>query len=77
MFKILARGFWEWGFFFGEERAIRRQKAIVNIKIWAGKTAEKGIICMMFLRKNGIYVNFDDIWLTAFLYHHYHCHYKQ
>jgi len=40
------------GFIFGEERAIRRQKAIVNIKIWAGKTAEKGIICMMFSRKN-------------------------
>jgi len=55
MFKILARGFWEWGdgVFFGEERAIRKQKAIVNIKIWAGNTAEEGIICMMFSRKNG------------------------
>jgi len=64
MFKILARGFWEWGLFFGEERAIRRQKAIVNIKIWAGKTAEKGIICMMFLRKNGIIIDFwPVIWI--------------
>jgi len=42
MFKILARGFWEWGL-----------KAIVNIKIWAGNTAEEGIICMMFSRKKG------------------------
>jgi len=41
------------GFIFGEERAIRRQKAIVNIKIWAGNTAEEGIICMMFSRKKG------------------------
>jgi len=41
----------------------------LNIKIWAGNTAEEGIICMMFSRKNGRYWSqYNNYWfLTGYL----------